>query len=300
MKRHTAILLTLVCAAFLVSCATGSPTKPTEASYQKAEGKLVTTDGYIFSYRFYPVQKKGASVIYIPGLNGQPYTGNTEGAYALTGSLNKANLNFIGFNRADNASIGRSQMAMVNILQKRGKSGLIMWPSMDGKESSAENIVRNEISAMIEFIENAPTHDPEQGIFLIGGSYGSWVSLVSVSSFSEKIKGVVFLSPGILPEWVSSQAQAEHPDVNISQYFQSLIKCFGQHPALAIGSKSDIIAPNFSRGSALDGAQFLRETIGSNVEVMEVSSSLHSFRLIEGSEEVRTQISQWVNDQAKK
>jgi len=300
MKRITAIFLTLACASFLVSYATGSPTKPTEARYQKGEGELVTTDGYNFSYRFYPVQQKGASVIFIPGLGGQPYRGNAEGAYALTGPLNKANFNFIGFNMAGNVSLGHSQMDWVKSLQKRGKSGLIMYPSRDGKESSADNIVRNEILTLIQFIENAPTHDPEQGIFLIGGSYGSWVSLVAVSSFSDKIKGVVFLSPAILPEWVSSKAQAEHPDQNISEYFESLIKSFGQRPALAIGSKSDIIAPNSSKASALDCCQLLRERIGSNVEVLEVSSSLHSFALVEGSEEGRRRITQWLSDQVKK
>jgi hypothetical protein len=89
-------------------------------------------------------------------------------------------------------------------------------------------------------------------------------------------------------------------EVNISEYFESSIKNFGQRPALAIGSQSDIIIPNFSKASALDCCQLLREKIGSNVEVLKVSSSLHSFALVEGSEKVRREIIQCLSDQVKK
>jgi len=119
---------------------------------------------------------------------------------------------------------------------------------------------------------------------------GSWVSLCTVHSFPDKIKGVVFLSPALLPEWVSTDHQAKHPEHN-SNYFKSLIKSFGQRPALAIGSKTDIIAPFMSKyGSALDGAKLLKKEIGPNVEIMEVSTSLHSNDLVAGSREVREKI----------
>jgi pimeloyl-ACP methyl ester carboxylesterase len=276
----------------LIYCAT--PVKSTEATYQKGGGKLITTEGYQFSYEFYPVEKKGPSVIFITGLGGR-----MSGLYALASLLNKANFNFIEFDRAGMAST--AQRESIAIITKRSKSGDIMWPSVDGKEPGAENIVRNEISAVIEFVENAPTHDPKQGIYLIGGSYGSWLSLVTVHSFPEKIKGVVFLSPAILPKWVSPGAETHNQKLNIIKYFQTLIRNFGQRPALAIGSKTDtIIHDKPQDGSALDGVLLLKKEIGANVEVMEVSTSLHAQALVKGSQEVREKIVQWLSEQVAK
>jgi pimeloyl-ACP methyl ester carboxylesterase len=187
----------------------------------------------------------------------------------------------------------------VRITANRGKSGSVYFPTKDGKESATENIVRNEVKAVIEFIEKAPTHDPNKGIYLIGASMGSWASLCTVHSFPDKIKGVVFLSPSLLPEWVSAEEQIKRSDHNLTNYFESLTKTLGQRPALAIGSKTDIIAPHMSKtGSALDGAQLLQKEIGPNVEVMEVSSSLHSGELVSSSRKVREKIVQWLVDKA--
>ena len=73
-KHVSIICLILGCATYLISCATTTAVKPTEATYQKGGGKLITTEGYQFSYKFYPVEQKGPSVIYIPGLSGNSYT----------------------------------------------------------------------------------------------------------------------------------------------------------------------------------------------------------------------------------
>jgi alpha-beta hydrolase superfamily lysophospholipase len=271
-------------------------TKPGEAKHKKGKGRLITAGGYKFPYRFYPTKAKGASVIYIPGMGGR-VAGRGKDGYALAKPLNKANFNFIGFDRAGALSTG-SQRDHIRNTQKRGKSGSAMFPSIDGKESAAENIFRNEVSAVIEFVERAPTHDPPKGIYLIGGSFGSWISLVTVHSCPQKIKGVIFLSPAILPEWVTAIGQDKQPGFNVTSYFKSLIRSFGQRPALAIGSKNDIIAPHMSKhGSALDGAQLLRKEIGPNLEVMEVSTSLHSFELVADSRKVRKKIMEWLTAQ---
>lgn len=292
------VCLIFCCATYLISCATTTAVKPTEATYKKGGGKLITNEGYKFSYEFYPSNQKGPSVIYIPGMGGR-VAWRGQGGYILASPLNKANFNFIGFNRAGGLSGGPLKDHIRNAA-KRGKSGSVYFPTIDGKESATENIVRNEVSTVIEFVERAPTHDSKKGVYLIGGSMGSWVSLCTVHSFPDKIKGVVFLSPALLPEWVTTD-QAKHPEHNISNYFKSLIKSFGQRPALAIGSKTDIIAPFMSKdGSALDGAQLLKKEIGPNVEIMEVPTSLHSNDLVAGSREVREKIIQWLNDQLKK
>ena len=287
-------------ATYLISCATTSAVKPMEATHKKGGGKLITNEGYKFSYRFYPSNKKGPSVIYIPGMGGRVAWRGQKGGYALSSPLNKANFNFIGFDRSDALHDYSSLGHAVKHATKRSKSGSVYFPTIDGKESGTENIVRNEVLSAIEFIERAPTHDSAKGIYLIGASMGSWVSLVTVNSFPDKIKGIVFLSPAILPEWVTTD-QAKYPKRNISNYFSSLVRSFGQLPALAIGSKNDIIAPFISKhGSALDGALLLRKEIGSNVEVMEVSTSLHSWELVSRSRKVREKIIQWLNDQVRK
>jgi pimeloyl-ACP methyl ester carboxylesterase len=290
--KHIVVVFLLLGTTHLISCVTPA-VKPKEATFQKGEGRLITGDNYQFSYRYYPVEQKGPSVIFITGLGGK-----VSGGYYLASPINKANFNFIGFDRA-----GRYPLSVkdaYDMITERSKSGNIMWPSVDGKESGTENILRNEISAIIEFAENSPTHDPKQGIYLIGASYGSWLSLVTVNAFPDKIKGVVFLSPAI-PSNVVVPNQAQNPTMNITKYFKTMIGSFGQRPALAIGSKTDILIPDKPNdGSALDSAIFLKNEIGANVEVMELSTSLHEQNLIMGSEEVRSKIVQWLKEQSAK
>ena len=54
----------------------------------------------------------------------------------------------------------------------------------------------------------------------------------------------------------------------------------------------------FKDGSAWDGAQLLRREIGPNVEVMEISTSPHATKLVEGNREVKEKIVQWLTDNA--
>ena len=297
-KAFIGSLLILILALFGFACAPSSkPVKPNEATHEIGQGKLITSEGYEFPYRFYPVAQKGPTVVYLPGMDGRAAYGGGKGVYALAPSLNTANFNLLGFNRADAKTSYASRSVGVTFRHtvKRSKSGSVYFPSIDGKESATDNIIRNEVSAIIEFVESAPTHDPEKGIYLIGASHGSWVSLCTVHSFPDKIKGVVFLTPGFHKGYFSSEWQAKYPEQNIINYFKSLIRSFGGRPALAIGSKRDIIDRQESKdASALDGARLLREELGPNVEVMEVSSSFHQGELIEGSEEVRKKIVTWL------
>jgi len=264
---------------------------------KKQSGKLITAEGLKFHYQFFPTNQKAPSVIYIPGLGSKFTYASGSGGYALASPLNKANFNYIGFDRSDALSSWEGQRHALRLLAKRSQSGSTYFPSFDGKNSSAESIVRNEVSSIIEFIEKSPTHDSEKGIYLIGASMGSWLSLVTVHSFPNKIKGVVFLSPAILPEWVSKEEQAKSPKRNIVNYFKSLTDTFGQRPALAIGNKKDIIAPP-KTGSALDCALLLRNEIGSNVEVLEVPTSLHAGRLISDRKKIREKIVIWLREKA--
>lgn len=294
----------LISITYFISCETTPTTSKEKQTVlnQQRKGTLSTIDGYSFKYKYYPANITGPSVIYIPGMDGRAVYGkDRRGAYVLAPLLNKANFNFVGFDRADAKSSYGSTSVDVTFRHtvKRSKSGSVYFPSVDNKESATENIIRNEITSIIEFVEEAPTHDLSKGIYLIGSSMGSWASLCTVSSFPDKIKGVVFLSPALLYGWLSTEAQAKYPEQNITNYFNSLIISFGDRPALAIGGKKDILSPNeFKDGSAFDGAQLLKNEIGANVEVMEVSSPLHGNDLIEGDEKVRKKIVEWLAQKA--
>ena len=297
--------LLVISITYFIACET-TPTTAREKQTrlnQQRKGTLSTIDGYSFKYKYFPASTESPSVIYIPGMDGRAVYGKKDrrGAYVLAPLLNKANFNFMGFDRADAKSSYGSRSVEVTFRHtvKRSKSGSVYFPTVDNKESATENIIRNEITSIIEFVEETPTHDLDKGIYLIGSSMGSWASLCTVRSFPEKIKGVIFLSPALLYGWLSTKAQAEHPEQNITNYFNSLIISFGDRPALAIGGKKDILAPHeFKDGSAFDGAQLLKNEIGPNVEVMEVSSSLHGNGLIEGSEKVRKRIVKWLAEKA--
>jgi pimeloyl-ACP methyl ester carboxylesterase len=126
-------------------------------------------------------------------------------------------------------------------------SNSLMYP-IDGKNSAAENILQNEISSTIEFVERAPTFDSNKGIYLIGGSLGSWISLLTVKAFPDKIKGVVFLSPGIIPAMVTTFPGK----FDRESYFKSLTDSFGDRPALAIGEKYHVYKHHRGAGSAAD------------------------------------------------
>jgi pimeloyl-ACP methyl ester carboxylesterase len=285
---------------FITSCASTNAVKPEGAIHKKSEGKLITAEGLTFAYKFYPTNDRGPTVIYIPGMGGRTtWKSWGEGPYLLAPPLNQANFNFIGFDRAGALRSGSLRDHVKNA-QKRGKSGAVTYPTKDGKESAAQNVVRNEIKSIIEFIEKTPSHDPEEGIYLIGGSWGSLISLNTVQSFPDKIKGVVFLSPSINPEFVTIDFEIKYSEYNIDvvNYWKSLVKSFGKRPGLAIGSKTDIIVPHLSKhGSALDSANLLRRDIGTNIEVMEVSTSDHSGKLIRSTPKVKDKIVSWLTSQ---
>ena len=298
----SAIFFVIFCLmVFVISCASTNAVAPEKTTHKKGDGKLLTEDGLTFSYKFYPTNDRGPTVIYIPGMGGRvTWKSWGKGPYLLATPLNQANFNFIAFDRSGALKSGSLREHNKNA-QKRGKSGAVTYPTNDGKESAAQNVVRNEIKSIIEFIEKAPSHDPEKGIYLIGGSWGSLISLDTVHSFPDKIKGVVFLSPSILPEFVTVEFEKKYSEYNFNvvNYWKSLVKSFEERPGLAIGSKTDIIVPHLSKhGSALDSANLLRRDIGTNIEVMEVSTSDHSGKLISTNLKVREKIVSWLSSKA--
>jgi pimeloyl-ACP methyl ester carboxylesterase len=276
--------------SFLISCETTPAKKPTEVALEQGEEKLITKDEFEFSYRYYLLQKKSASVIYVPGLCGHP----VKGAYMLAPLLNNAGFNFI----VPTYSGHPRGKPCGKAAQSRGKSGLITFPTIEGKESGAENIVHNEIKALIEVIKNAPSHDQEKGIYLIGSSIGAWYSLVTIYYYPESINGVVFVSPSILSDWPEWTQPQKYPDLNAKGYLESLVKAFGNRPGLAIGGNKDIIWSGHSIETAWDSAVFIKEQVGENVEIMEVSTKAHK-SFIQDFKIVREKIVQWLKYQVQ-
>jgi pimeloyl-ACP methyl ester carboxylesterase len=288
-------LLSIVLATFLSSCTATTDVKKSNEINQVKTGSLSTAQGYSCTYQYYPAEQNGPTVIYLAGSGGRvAYKGGGIGGYALAAPLNEAGFNFIGFDRPD-AKYGRSLKETIYDLYKRAESGDDTCPSIDGKECAAENIVRNEVSTIIEFIEKTPTHSPEKGIYLIGDSFGSVIALYTVKSFPEKIKSVVFLSPAISPKWVSPEFQAEFPQFNIEKCFEDLFKAYGQRPGLAIGSKKDIFDVRKTT-STLEGAEFIKTGIGSNIKILAVSTGTHGSKLIANDKYVRGEIVKYLNE----
>ena len=310
--RNMISVLFIVALSFLViSCKTTPDTKTSEtkqvlnkdaevAKSGMVKGKLITMDGLKFAYRFYPTNIKGASVLYIPGTGGfMTYRRAGSGSYALGEPLNKNGINYFTFERAGASSYLNTWDKHYKNLTKRTKTGYTYFLTKDGKESAAQNIIRNEVKTAIEYIEETPTHDPEKGIYLVGSSYGSWLAMVTVNSFPSRIKGVVFLSPSILREWVTTD-QEKYPQLNIVEYWSTLVNVFGKdRPALAVGGAKEKLrgAKGWPTWPAIDGANFLQEAIGSNVEVYDTSfSELHGIELFGHEPEVTTKVVQWITD----
>jgi len=293
MRQILLVFLVTCCLIFaMFSCATEKRAKKsTEAGHKKGTGKLITIEGYEFTYKFYPIDQKGASVIFITGIRGR--IGHVS---SLAKELNKAGDNFIGFDYYD---AGRCSSASdcIRLRAKRAKSGWNMFPTTDGKESSAEDIAQNEVAAVIQFLKRAPTYDEEKGIYLIGSSWGSWISLITIRDIPESLKGVVLLTPSVIPEmWAEGEFSGNYEP---ETYLNSLIKNYGTRPALAIGCTNDVIFRRW-KGTTWDSAQFFQKEIGPNVELMKVDTSLHSKELLNRYPKVRESIIEWLNAQVVK
>jgi pimeloyl-ACP methyl ester carboxylesterase len=264
---------------------------PNEADYKKGTGTLITEQGYKFDYSYYPSNTSGPSVIYIPGLGGRTYSSQEWNGYTLAEGLNNAGFNFVGFDFSGWPQCGTSNLGpCVKRGVERGASGSLMMPSVDGKEAGTQNLARNEVHSIIRFIENSPTHDTDKGVFLIGSSLGSWISICTVHNYPEKIRGVIFVSPGIVSDmW-------NEPDKypNATEYWESMMKAFGTRPALAIGGSKDNIVLKWSNRTAWDSAQFLRNELGSSVDLLKIDTADHAEKLVSQHSDVRAQIVSWL------
>ena len=297
-KEHLSMLVFLIVLVFFYGCSTAPVEKGAETATPKSEGKLTTSDGHKFPYKFFPANQKGPSVIFIPGMAGKTsYRGARSGGWTLAKPLNDVGLNFIGFDRYD-TKYGAGHKKGIKDLQDRSQSGTVMFPTNDGKESGAKNYARNEVDSVIKFLENAPTHDKSKGIYLIGSSMGSLVSLYTVQSHPDSIRGVVFLTPALIPDMFEEARKTEYKDLNLNvDFLDSLTDSYENRPGLAIGATEDFFV-EWKKTSTWVGAQFVQRKIGSNVVLMKVTDKRHGTFLVAGNKKVRKKIVEWLIEQA--
>ena len=151
-----------------------------------------------------------------------------------------------------------------------------------------EHILKNEITSVLNFITDSSWYDGSQGIYIIGGSFGSWLTLAVMSNptLKDNVKGVVFLSPSVAPHKSSGKYAKE---LDKFKYLSSSIqspKCFG------IGSPNDALFPGATTEDAVD---FLNDNLSCDTfKTLIVKSKLHSHKLLVKEKNIQNQIVSWI------
>jgi len=265
-------LASALCAIFLLSLpAIGD---------QVSKGKLTASNGKSFPYTLTDAEAGGVTVVYIGGIGGR---GNEVSKIAK--SFTSRGLNLVTFDRAE-ASCSSTKACAAKVASRVPSKKLIASP--DGRPTAADDIMKNEIAAIMKFVTSSKSYNEKKGIVLIGGSYGSWLTLVATQSkYKSHIKGAVFLSPAINPAWVSG---SKAPKEGVSKY-KTLVRSFSNRKSIAVGSKKDKVFPNVS---TLDTSTFLSQSLRAKPQVVAVKSSKHSSKLILGDKGTREVIIGWI------
>jgi pimeloyl-ACP methyl ester carboxylesterase len=152
---------------------------------------LDTVDGLSFDVVVTEASSPRATVIYVPGLGGD---GNE--IQKLNERFASENLNLVSFDRDEPPCEGFKCFMTVG---NRVPSGQPIY-SPD-QQSALDHIVANEMVTVMSFITSSQFYQKAPKIFLIGGSYGAWVSLQAASTpeLSNYVHGAVFVSPSIAP-----------------------------------------------------------------------------------------------------
>jgi alpha-beta hydrolase superfamily lysophospholipase len=242
-------------------------------------GQLTAKNGKTFPFT-YSAQAGATTVIYVGGMGGK---GNEISKLAK--KFNKSGLSLITFDRAEKSC--KNTQECVEKVASRVPSKTLMADA-NGRATAADDIMANELSAVFAFATSQPTYNKGKGIVLIGGSYGSWLSLVATQSkYKSHIKGAVFLSPAINPLWVEG---ARAPKENVNK-FKSLARSFGKRKSITIGSNKDPLPP---KGSTLDAAQLLDRSLSGNRQIIETKSKKHSSKLLLGDKSIQKAVIGWI------
>ena len=240
-----------------------------------------TADGLTFDVMLSKAETPKGTVIYVTGLGGD---GNQ--IQKLSAEFNSNNFHLVTFDRDEPPCDGFKCFATVG---DRVPSGQPIYA--DGEISALDHIVSNEISSVIEFVTNSEWHASAPNLFIIGGSYGAWITLQTTvaAEFSELIDGVVLLSPSVAPHKSTGKYAKE------LIRFNEINGGLKNKPVLAIGSDNDELFPG---ATTKDSVDFLATNlIEARVQTILEDSGKHAKKLLLDSTAIRSQIINWLVEQ---
>ena len=240
--------------------------------------KLQTINKNSFEIKHSTFDKNKPIILFLAGLGNR---GNQINQ--IRDEFNDAKFNLFTFSRHENPC--DSFRTCISNVARRVKTGQIII-SNKGAKSSLEDIFENEITTIINYIIQDNAYNKTKGIFLIGSSYGSWLSLTTLNSnFREHIKGIIFLSPVVAPHKSSGKYKNE---IN---KFNEYTKINTDIPILAVGSQKDEIWPGVT---TLDAAKFLYKKISAKSMLIDSNSQKHANKLILGDHQINGKILDWL------
>ena len=134
---------------------------------------LKTKEEKQFLVQFSVSQTNSApTALYITGLGGK---GNQVSS--ISKFFNQNGINLVTFDRNEKKCKG---FACFKTVGQRSKSGQLIYAE-NNQETAIEHILKNEITSVLNFIIESNWYDGSQGIYIIGGSFGSWLTLAAVS-----------------------------------------------------------------------------------------------------------------------
>ena len=243
---------------------------------------LKTQEGKQFPVQFSVSQTNSApTALYITGLGGK---GNQVSSISKFFTQNGINL--VTFDRNEKKCKG---FACFKTVRERSKSGQLIYAE-NNQETAIEHILRNEITSVLNFIRESNWYDGSQGIYIIGGSFGSWLTLAVMSNptLKENVKGVVFLSPSVAPHKSSGKYAKELDKFKVLKSTGQSSNCFG------IGSPNDTLFPGATTKDAVD---FLNDNLSCDTfKKLIVKSKLHSHKLLVKEKKIQNHIVSWINN----
>ena len=241
---------------------------------------LKTKEGKQFPVKYSVSQTNSApTALYISGLGGK---GNQVSS--ISKFFNQNGINLVTFDRNEKKCEG---FACFKTVGQRSKSGQLIYAE-NNQETAIEHILKNEITSVLNFIIESNWYNRSQGIYIIGGSFGSWLTLAVMSNptLKEYVKGVVFLSPAVAPHKSSGKYVKELDKFNDLTSSNQSAKCFG------IGSSNDTLFPGATTKDAVD---FLNDNLACGTfKKLIVKSKLHSHELLVKEKNIQNQIVRWI------
>lgn len=254
-----------------------------QATSAPIKSSIKSGDGLIAEIATSKATNPIGTVIYVTGLGGK---GNS--IQKLANVFLDNDLNLVTFDRDEPACQGFQCFGTVG---SRVPSGQPIYA--EGQPSALDHIVANELSSVINFVTQADWYQSAPKLYLVGGSYGAWITLQASATpeLTELISGAVFVSPSIAPHKSTGKYASE------ALRFDAIKHGLISKPVLAIGSDKDILFPG---ATTADSVTFLEaELTGTKFFAVKESTGKHAKELLFYSKIHVKKIIDWILEQAK-